>query len=112
MLLVDDVVAGLELERVDLSLAPGRHRPHVAGRRLLADDVLADQPPQHPAVHLVALGILHEEVPPEAAVPDESDLISQSFEVSAAAVMAQLSPGFSDQPRVINGATHEALIFG
>ena len=33
VLLVDDVVAGLELERVDLLLAPGRHPAHVAGGR-------------------------------------------------------------------------------
>ena len=47
VLLVDDVVAGGELERVDLALAAGRHPAHVAGGRALAGDVLAgeqDQP--------------------------------------------------------------------
>ena len=41
VLLVDDVVAGRELERVDLLLAAGRHLAHVAGGGLLAGDVLA-----------------------------------------------------------------------
>jgi hypothetical protein len=56
VLLVDDEVAGLELERVDLALAARRHLPHVPGRRLLAGDVLAGD--QHQPVRLVdeALG--------------------------------------------------------
>ena len=36
VLLVDHVVAGGQLERVDLALASGRHRAHVPGRRLLS----------------------------------------------------------------------------
>ena len=36
VLLVHDVVAGLELERVDLLLAPGRHLAHVLGGGPLA----------------------------------------------------------------------------
>ena len=47
VLLVDDVVAGGELERVDLALAAGRHPAHVAGGRALAGDVLAGE--QRPA---------------------------------------------------------------
>ena len=43
VLLVDDVVAGGQLERVDLLLAARRHRPHVAGRGLLAGQVLAGE---------------------------------------------------------------------
>ena len=50
VLLVHDVVAGLELERVDLLLAPGRHPAHVAGGRLLAGQVVAgqDREPERP----------------------------------------------------------------
>ena len=48
VLLVDDVVAGLELEGVDLLLATGGHLAHVARRGLLARDVLAGQ--EHQAV--------------------------------------------------------------
>ena len=56
VLLVHDVVAGRQLERVDLALAAGRHLAHVAGRRLLAGQVLAGE--QHDPVGLVdeALG--------------------------------------------------------
>ena len=43
VLLVDDVVAGVQLERVDLALAAGRHLPHVAGRGLLAREVVAGE---------------------------------------------------------------------
>ena len=43
VLLVHDVVAGLELERVDLVLAPGRHLAHVLGGRALAGQVVAGE---------------------------------------------------------------------
>ena len=50
VLLVHDEVAGLELERVDLLLAPRRHLAHVAGGGLLPGDVLAgdDAPARGP----------------------------------------------------------------
>ena len=50
VLLVDDVVAGRELERVDLLLAAGRHLAHVAGGGLLAGDVLAGDDQRCPGV--------------------------------------------------------------
>src|SRR5680860_769716 len=43
MLLMHHVVARLELERVDLFLAPGGHPAHVLGGRALAGDVLTGQ---------------------------------------------------------------------
>ena len=43
VLLVHDVVAGLELERVDLLLAAGRHLAHVLGGRALAGEVVAGE---------------------------------------------------------------------
>ena len=51
VLLVHDVVAGRQLERVDLPLAAGRHLAHVAGRGLLPGQVLAGE--QHQPVGLV-----------------------------------------------------------
>ena len=55
VLLVDHVVAGGQLERVDLALAPGRHPAHVAGRGSLPRQVVAGQ--QHQPV-----GRVHEPV--------------------------------------------------
>ena len=56
VLLVDDVVAGLELERVDLLLAASRHLPHVAGGRRLARQVVAGE--QHQPDGLVDEAVL------------------------------------------------------
>ena len=73
VLLVHDVVAGLELERVDLLLAPGRHLAHVLGGRALAGQVVAGEHRQAEAgvdepvlqggggdVHQPALGLVVE----------------------------------------------------
>ena len=46
VLLVDDVVAGLELQRVDLPLAPRRHPALVAGGGALAGEVVAGEQDQ------------------------------------------------------------------
>ena len=65
VLLVHDVVAGLELERVDLLLAARGHPAHVAGGGLLAGEVLAGEHDQGGVVEgepvgEAALGDLHD----------------------------------------------------
>ena len=65
VLLVHDEVAGLELERVDLLLAPRRHLAHVARGGLLAGDVLAGE--DHQA------GALEDEAVLEATLRDQDE---------------------------------------
>ena len=70
VLLVHDVVTRLQLERVDLSLATGRHPPHVLGRRPLPDDVVAGE-------HRQAL-LLVDETVEERAGGDGHDVVRDS----------------------------------
>ena len=56
VLLVDDVVALLQLERVDLPLAPGRHPALVAGGAALAGQVVAGEQDEPEAVVDEAVG--------------------------------------------------------
>ena len=82
VLLVDDEVAGLELERVDLLLAPRRHLAHVAGGGLLPGDVLAGDDDQ--------AGVVDDQAVGEAALGDEDDaLVGRSA----------AKPTVLDQPR-------------
>ena len=68
VLLVDDEVAGLELERVDLLLAPRRQLAHVARSGLLAGDVLTGEDHQPRVVEDQAVG--------ETALHDEDDTVA------------------------------------
>ena len=67
VLLVDDEVAGLQLERVDLLLAPRRHLAHVARGGLLPGDVLAGQDRQ--------AGLVEQQAVVEAALRDQHDAV-------------------------------------